>query len=368
MRRMFILLVLALLPLATLAFPPATTAQGRTRCFDETGYCVSDPILSYWERNGGLAVFGYPITELRTETVEGTWTGPVQWFERDRLEDHGAEGVLAGRLGAKILELQGRPWTTFPQVDSAPRGCRYFPETGHSVCQPFASYWELNGGLARFGYPITEAFYETRGDWTGTVQYFERRVMEHHLENSGTQYEVLLGLLGNEVLNYGQPPQPPACSTQVIPELQSAYNRIDYFRDELGCPTAAIYDRPAAVQNFERGLMIWTDLDGSDRRIYAFLSYGSYRQYQDTWKEGDPDTPNVSPPAGLFAPRRGFGKVWIDDPTLRSDIGWAVEQYERAERATVQLFDNGAMVWLLGSDTVYVFGPSPWNTQLLTRQ
>jgi Tol biopolymer transport system component len=34
------------------------------------------------------------------------------------------------------------------------------------------------------------------------VQYFERRRMEHHTENRGTPFEVLLGLLGKEVLNY----------------------------------------------------------------------------------------------------------------------------------------------------------------------
>jgi len=188
--------------LALLALPGPSHAQPRERCFPETGFCVREPILSYWERNGGLAVFGYPITELRTETVEGNWTGPVQWFERDRLEDHSADGlgVLAGRLGATVLEMQGRPWTTLPQVGGAPAGCRFFPETGHSLCPPFRAYWERNGGLERFGYPLSEPADEAIGDWRGPVQYFERRRMEHHRENAGTPYEVLLGLLGRDVL------------------------------------------------------------------------------------------------------------------------------------------------------------------------
>lgn len=366
MRRLFIFLALAMLPLATLALPRSANAQ-RTRCFSETGYCVSDPILGYWERNGGLAVFGYPITDLRIETVEGTWTGPVQWFERDRLEDHGAEGVMAGRLGAQILELQGRPWTTWPQVDSAPRGCRYFPVTGHSVCPPFIGYWEQNGGLERFGYPITEAIIETNADgWTGLTQYFERRRMEHHVENRGTPFEVLLGLLGKEVYHFGQAPG-TRCQTAVIPELRSVYDRIGYFRDEMGCPGPTVYDRPAALQNFERGLMLWSDLGNGDRRIYAYMMYNSYRRYNDTWQEGDPDTPNVSPPPGLYAPRRGFGKVWINDPTLRNEIGWAVEKAERAETATIQDFDKGTLVWIKSTDTVYVFGPTEWNAQVITR-
>ncbi len=365
MRRLVFLLTPFLIILSALALPQPTEAQ-RTRCFDETGYCVSDPILGYWERNGGLAVFGYPISDLTVETNNDNWTGPTQWFERDRLEDHGNEGVMAGRLGAQILELEGRPWTTFPQVDSAPRGCLYFAQTGHSLCPPFVAYWQNNGGVERLGYPITESFTETNRDgWTGTVQYFERRRAEHHVENVGTPFEILLGLLGREVRTFNQPPT-SNCTTPVISELQGVYDQV-YFKQELGCPGSVFRDRPAAVQNFERGIMIWSDLGNGDRRIYAYFPWNAYRQYTDTWQEGEPDSPDVSPPAGFYAPRRGFGKVWINDPTLRDNIGWAVEQFERAETATVQVFDNGALVWLKGSNTVYAFGPSEWYAQFLTR-
>jgi len=199
-----ILLVIWLRPLATNAQQP--------RCFTETGFCIEGVIRTYWEQNGGLPVFGYPTTELRVETNNDGWTGPTQWFERDRLEDHGSIGVLAGRLGSALLEIQNRPWQSFPQVDNAPDGCFYFELTRHSLCEPFKSYWERNGGLERFGYPITEPFFDQPDDWSGTVQYFERRRMEHHTELAGTQYEVLLGLLGNEVraLDTGTPAQPPA--------------------------------------------------------------------------------------------------------------------------------------------------------------
>ena len=62
------------------------------------------PDLEYWERNGGLPIFGYPVSPQQIETVEGQ-TLPVQWFERDRLEDHGSEGRAgwaAGRARARI--------------------------------------------------------------------------------------------------------------------------------------------------------------------------------------------------------------------------------------------------------------------------
>jgi hypothetical protein len=75
-----------------------TAAQTGPRCFEETGYCISGPIRASWEQNGGLSVFGFPITPQRIETVEGR-TLEVQWFELDRLEIQVDGIVTAGRLG-----------------------------------------------------------------------------------------------------------------------------------------------------------------------------------------------------------------------------------------------------------------------------
>jgi hypothetical protein len=58
----------------------------------------------------------------------------------------------------------------------------------------FLAYWQSKGGLAIFGYPISEPFQE--GPYI--VQYFERNRFELHPENAGTPYEVLLGLLGTD--------------------------------------------------------------------------------------------------------------------------------------------------------------------------
>src|SRR5437763_5394048 len=74
----------------------------------------------------------------------------------------------------------------------------YFPETAHTVTGTFLDYWNAHGGLAQFGYPISDELQE-RSDSNGqtySVQYFERALFEHHPENAGTPYEVLLSLLG----------------------------------------------------------------------------------------------------------------------------------------------------------------------------
>ncbi|CAN5540368.1 hypothetical protein BH23CHL2_BH23CHL2_09140 [soil metagenome] len=88
-----------------------------------------------------------------------------------------------------------------PPVEPDP-ACAYFEETGHNVCGIFRDFWEMNGDLPVFGFPVTEAFEEQNFDTGETylVQYFERQRFEHHPENAGTPYEVLLGRLGAQIL------------------------------------------------------------------------------------------------------------------------------------------------------------------------
>ena len=80
----------------------------------------------------------------------------------------------------------------------------------------------------------------------------------------------------------------------------------------------------AAQQPFEHGFMLWLE---PSQLIYVFFdNYGgqSYRSYDDTFAEGDPETdPNIVPPAGLLQPERGFGKVWRDNAEVRDNLGWA---------------------------------------------
>ena len=85
-RQLQMIFIFSLLALITpLAAPSSAQAQSGERCFPETNQCIVGPIRAYWERHGGLPIFGYPITPQRVETVEGR-TLPVQWFQRDRLE------------------------------------------------------------------------------------------------------------------------------------------------------------------------------------------------------------------------------------------------------------------------------------------
>ena len=64
-------------------------AQSNSRLFPETGKTVKGRLLDYWNRNGGLAQQGYPISEEmqeRSDTDGKTYT--VQYFERAVFELH----------------------------------------------------------------------------------------------------------------------------------------------------------------------------------------------------------------------------------------------------------------------------------------
>ncbi|HET9224479.1 MAG TPA: DUF3574 domain-containing protein, partial [Roseiflexaceae bacterium] len=60
----------------------SAAAQSDARCFPETGFCISGRIREYWEQNGGLAVFGFPLTPARDERNRDTGQAYLtQWFE-----------------------------------------------------------------------------------------------------------------------------------------------------------------------------------------------------------------------------------------------------------------------------------------------
>ncbi|MDQ5851073.1 MAG: S8 family peptidase [Chloroflexota bacterium] len=195
--------------------PPAPQ-PGDVITFPETGHTLRGEFRRFWEANGGLPVFGFPITEeLSEQTAEGTFL--VQYFERNRFEFHPEKpapyNVLLGRLGDTLLRRGGVDWWGLPKGQQQ-AGCQFFAETGHSLCEPFLSYWRSHGlrdgrlddfgrSLALFGLPLSEPRMETNASGhTVLTQWFERARFEDHGSAPGGP-GVLLGLLGNEL---GTPP------------------------------------------------------------------------------------------------------------------------------------------------------------------
>ena len=217
-----------LLGAAMLAHSTPAGAQAQSRiCFPETGQCLEGRFRVFWEQNGGLPVFGYPITPARDETSpDDGKTYPTQHFERARFEHHPENrppyDVLLGRLGRDALVNRGVDWQTLPKQSGATAGCRLFPETGHSLCdqipslspggQPlrvgFLSYWSARGladprldrfgrSLALFGAPISDPQIEVNSSGRMVVaQYLERARLELPVDGGG----VLQGRLGADLL------------------------------------------------------------------------------------------------------------------------------------------------------------------------
>jgi hypothetical protein len=88
--------------------PPPTCTR-----FPETGYSTCVPFTAYWQRHGGLPVFGFPIANMRQEQNETDGKMyDTQWFERERMEYHPENAgtpydVLLGLLGSEELRVRG---------------------------------------------------------------------------------------------------------------------------------------------------------------------------------------------------------------------------------------------------------------------
>lgn len=102
--------------------------------------------------------------------------------------------------------------------------------------------------------------------------------------------------------------------------------RIEGTSQQMGCPLGISYAGSVAVQPFQNGLMLWVEWVNNQRgTIFALNGQGRYVQYADTFQAGiDPETYPTLPPSGLFAPVRGFGKVYFGHADLANSLGWAI--------------------------------------------
>jgi hypothetical protein len=109
----------------------------------------------------------------------------------------------------------------------------------------------------------------------------------------------------------------------------------------LGSPPAAV-TYSSATQAFQNGSMLW--LNETPGYIYVLYNDGTFRRVVDTFDANvDPASGGEVPPAGLFEPVRGFGKVWRNEPGVRDRLGWATAQ-EMGGSSVVLDFVRGRML------------------------
>jgi hypothetical protein len=235
-----------------------TPVQARTaqRYFPETGQNVDGLFLQFWQNNGGVTVYGYPISCEGRQWIEdagspGYYT--VQWFQRFRMENHVGHPVLndveLGRMGLEVLASEippranlGNGSVTFSPQPPIP-GCDYHTPFGQNLCNPFRSAWNASGRLAQNGYPVSDFRNEyvwdpdknNRGYYD--LQWFERVRFEIHT-NWPVGAQVGRGLLGS-MLYYkgGDPANPP----EIVVNCGVAPSNISLVRySELGLTTETL--------------------------------------------------------------------------------------------------------------------------------
>lgn len=184
-------------------------ATGRSTTFDGGGSnLTTDGRFVFWsdDANSSGQIEGFDLaTGSAFTTPARTGSQPV-----------GSTGQVAAQAGLlvwqqpsqSVIEKDQQPYVdlhaapignlmpTSPRPDPGVTNpsWTYFQATGHYVANGFQRFWQANGGLPVFGFPLTEEFSE-QGQ---TVQYLERQRFEYHPEHANTPYEVELGRLGAE--------------------------------------------------------------------------------------------------------------------------------------------------------------------------
>lgn len=147
------------------------------RFYDETGHAVSGEFLKkYLQAKQPEKIYGLPITEpFYSDEAQRI----VQYFENARFELYPENPpelrVRVTPLAQMMLNQQSATSLNIPY----PLGrCQHFSETGFSVCHEFLDFFEQNGGVRIFGYPISDviiqdglivqSFQLLRLEWTGS--------------------------------------------------------------------------------------------------------------------------------------------------------------------------------------------------------
>jgi beta-lactamase class A len=185
----------------------ASSAGSPFRYFPQTKLSIGNGFFKFWNTQGSLPIFGYPLTP---EVSQNGIT--VQWFERARLEWHPdlasgpasqfEPGVVLGLVGSERAAQLGLHW-----ADSKDSGNgQYFVQTHQEITGNFLQYWREHGGRREFGYPISPAvnMVSPTDGKTYLTQWFERARFEWHPELPGGP-GVVLGRLGAELLVSANP-------------------------------------------------------------------------------------------------------------------------------------------------------------------
>lgn len=134
----------------------------------------------------------------------------------------------------------------------------------------------------------------------------------------------------------------------------------------LGCPAAIAVTRESVEETFQRGHMVWR---GGGVQVYTIYSDGTWdlfpKNSNDILQASDPEYfcgVHSSPPS----PRRGFSKIWCNNPDVRAKIGDATESEEGfcmpSNCETFQDFEGGTIYYSAKYKSTYIlFTDRTWQ-------
>lgn len=343
-------LVLSMVFMSTSVHAQSTAVPNRVY-FPQTGHYLSYGFLDYWRHYGDLAQFGYPLTEEFTDPNTGY---TEQYFERAVFEWHpdapSGWQIQLRRLGAEAVAGREKDPAFLPIYSAGP-GCEYFSQTRHQICGHFLSYWESNGALPIYGYPLSEAFVE--GNYT--VQYFERARFEWHPQNQGTPYAVLLGLLGSDAATHDGVDTAPLAASPGVPDYSPELFTGGKLSYDVAISFHAQQDPdwcdPADVEMWLEATGV--QLSGSDTSIQATIW-----DYEITHNDGFTLAQWHASPYAVAAALNAFGATAPVGDAAFSDVFRAGEVISRSlavdHQPLIALVDNGTHYILV---TGVVLGP-----------
>lgn len=158
-------------------------------------------------------------------------------------------------------------------------------------------------------------------------------------------------------------------------EVASSLDLAGYpnLEETMGCATEpAIFD-PIAINEFGDAeptdrFMLWFSHEAA---IYVLMPDGTYETHEDTWnEETDPTYPcnplggeEDSPPL----PRRGFGKLWCENPELQEIMGAVPREERLCQYAVLQRFETGRLLACFEDATIRYFrilDDGTWDLQV----
>ncbi|HLV36309.1 MAG TPA: hypothetical protein VKY59_14375 [Spirillospora sp.] len=112
------------------------------------------------------------------------------------------------------------------------------------------------------------------------------------------------------------------------------------------CPLGASLTSAASFQQFQQGFMVWVGEQDAIYAVYDSANHPRWQVFKDNFEDGmpeyDPSLVVLQPPY-TWQPRRGFGLVWRENPSVRERIGWAVREWEEPYTIRLQIGMDGSV-------------------------